>query len=140
MKQQYHAAVRRITELEEEQQSLKQAACQHELALSQKDAELVTARHSVRSVAVDHMRQAPPSKLSCSLHQTIFNEMLSMASVAVLRLRLVESCKVSIQVQCINKQQLDAQAKHFKEERTKQPQAKVVFLMICCRCKSGGQV
>ena len=65
--QSYQAAAKRIAELEDEQQNLKHAACPHDLKLSEKDSELVTARHSVRSVAVDHMRQAPASKFSSAL-------------------------------------------------------------------------
>ena len=64
VKGQYQAAAKRITQLEALQQVALTAAQDHQLAMHQKQAELVAAKQSVRSAVADHMRSMPASATS----------------------------------------------------------------------------
>ena len=64
VKGQYQAAAKRIAELEALQQVAMTAAQEHQLAMHQKQAELVAAKQSVRSAVADHMRSMPASERS----------------------------------------------------------------------------
>ena len=64
VKGQYQAAAKRIAELEVLQQVAMTAAHEHQLAMHQKQAELVTAKQSVRSAVADHMRSMSASERS----------------------------------------------------------------------------
>ena len=61
----YQAAAKRIAEMEALQQVAMTAAQEHQLAMHQKQAELVAAKQSVRSAVVDHMRSMPASETTC---------------------------------------------------------------------------
>lgn len=62
VKSQYQAAVKRISELQEQQQHAMSTAQQRQLALHHKEAELVAAKQSVRSAVTDYMKSVPASK------------------------------------------------------------------------------
>ena len=64
VKGQYQAAAKRITELEALQQVAMTAAQEHQLAMHQKQAELVMTKQSMRSAIADYMRSMPASETS----------------------------------------------------------------------------
>lgn len=64
VKSQYEAALKRIAELEHQHDRAVQQGCERDLALQQKEAELLAAKHSVRSAVVEHMRSTPASESS----------------------------------------------------------------------------
>lgn len=64
VKGQYQAAAKRINELEALQQLAMTVAQEHQLAMHQKQAELVATKQSVRSAVADHMRSMPASETS----------------------------------------------------------------------------
>lgn len=69
MKKQYEASLKRISELEQQHDKALQQACQGDLALQHKEAELLAAQQSIRSAVVEQMKRAPASGF-CGKWQT----------------------------------------------------------------------
>ncbi|DBA97880.1 TPA: hypothetical protein ACH3X3_012736 [Trebouxia sp. C0006] len=74
VKGQYQAAAKRIAELEVLQQVAMTAAHEHQLAMHQKQAELVTAKQSVRSAVADHMRSMSASASQVAKYDDLIEE------------------------------------------------------------------
>ncbi|DBB07098.1 TPA: hypothetical protein ACH3X1_011679 [Trebouxia sp. C0004] len=74
VKGQYQAAAKRIAELEALQQLAMTAAQRHQLAMHQKEAELVAAKQSVRSAVADHMRSMPASASQVAKYDDLIEE------------------------------------------------------------------
>ena len=59
---QYEAAVKRIKELEQQQDQAVQQACNTHHALNLKEAQLLAAKQSVRKAVAEHMKSTPASE------------------------------------------------------------------------------
>ncbi|KAA6430051.1 MAG: hypothetical protein FRX49_00482 [Trebouxia sp. A1-2] len=74
VKGQYQAAAKRINELEALQQLAMTVAQEHQLAMHQKQAELVATKQSVRSAVADHMRSMPASASQVAKYDDLIEE------------------------------------------------------------------